>query len=278
MINQNLTEQFVTILRMQRYADTSIKTYASHLTYFLKVSSKLKTEDITQKQLEDFIIWLVEKKKVGQSYQKAMIATITKFYKEIFRRNINLKHLYPKRKENKLPKFLTREEVKKILDATDNLKHKAILTTIYSCGLRLSEVLELKITDIKTQENVLLIRQAKGKKDRVVMLSPVLLELLRTYYKTYKPVNYLFEGQEGERYSERSVQQVLKNALRKADVISPASVHTLRHSYATHLLENGTDIRVIKELLGHNNIKTTEIYTHITDISRARVTSPLDFL
>lgn len=278
MINQDLTKQFVIILRMQRYADRSIKTYASHLAYFLKVSSKLKTEDITQKQLEDFIIWLVEKKNVGQSYQKAMIATITKFYKEIFQRNINLKHLYPKRKENKLPKFLTKEEVKKILAATENLKHKAILTTIYSCGLRLSEVLELKIADIKTRENLLLVRQAKGKKDRVVMLSPLLLELLRTYYKTYKPKTYLFEGQEGEKYSERSVQQILKNALIKASIISPASVHTLRHSYATHLLENGTDIRIIKELLGHNNIKTTEIHTHITDVSRTRVKSPLDLL
>lgn len=278
MINQNLKEQFVTILRMQRYADRSIKTYASHLTYFLKVSSKLKTEDITQKQLEDFIIWLVEKKKVGQSYQKAMIATITKFYNEIYKRNINLKHLYPKRKESKLPKFLTKEEVKKILDATENLKHKAILTTIYSCGLRLSEVLELKIPDIKTQENLLLIRQAKGKKDRVVMLSPLLLELLRTYYKTYKPRNFLFEGQDGESYSERSVQQILKNALAKANVISPATVHTLRHSYATHLLENGTDIRIIKELLGHSNIKTTEIYTHITDARKFNLKSPLDLL
>lgn len=277
-MNSNFIQQFVTILRTQRYADRSIKTYTSHLTYFLKVSSTLKTEDITQRQVEDFIIWLVEKKKVGQSYQKAMIATITKFYKEIFQRNINLKHLYPKRKENKLPKFLTKDEVKKILDATENLKHKAILTTIYSCGLRLSEVLELKIADIKTLENLLLVRQSKGKKDRVVMLSPLLLELLRTYYKSYKPKTYLFEGPEGEKYSERSVQQILKNALVKATVISPASVHTLRHSYATHLLENGTDIRIIKELLGHNNIKTTEIYTHITDVSRAKIKSPLDYL
>lgn len=263
---------------MQRYSENSIRNYISNLNYFLKISSKFKPEDINQKQLEDFIIWLVEKKKVGQSYQKTMIATITKFYKEIFQRNINLKHLYPKRKESKLPKFLTKEEIRKILDATENLKHKAILTTIYSCGLRLSEVLELKMADIKTQENLLLIRQPKGKKDRVVMLSPVLLELLRTYYKTYKPQTYLFEGQEGERYSERSVQQILKNALKKANVISPASVYTLRHSYATHLLENGTDIIIIKELLGHNNIKTTEIYTHITDINKTRVKSPLDFL
>lgn len=278
MMEKNYSERFKTLLTMQRYSENSIRNYISNLNYFLKISSKFKPEEITQKQLEDFIIWLVEKKKVGQSYQKAMIATITKFYKEIFQRPVDLRHLYPKRKECKLPKFLTKVEVRKVLDATENLKHKAILTTIYSCGLRLSELLELKISDIKTHENLLLIRQAKGKKDRVVMLSPVLLELLRTYYRTYKPKNYLFEGQEGERYSERSVQQILKNALSKANVLSPASVHTLRHSYATHLLENGTDIRIIKELLGHNNIKTTEIYTHITDINKTRVKSPLDFL
>ena len=140
MMNENLTDQFTVILRMQRYAEKSIKTYASHLSYFLKLSVKHKPEDITQQQLEDFIVWLVDKKKIGQSYQKAMIATITKFYNEIFNRQISLKYLYPKRKEHKLPKFLTLEEVKQVLDATENLKHKAILTTIYSCGLRLSEV------------------------------------------------------------------------------------------------------------------------------------------
>jgi len=144
-MEKNYSERFKILLTMQRYSENSIRNYISNLNYFLKVSSKLKTEDITQKQLEDFIIWLVEKKKIGQSYQKAMIATVTKFYKEIFQRNINLKHLYPKRKENKLPKYLTKDEVRKILDATENLKHKAILTTIYACGLRLSEVLELKI-------------------------------------------------------------------------------------------------------------------------------------
>ena len=155
-MNKNYENDFATLLRLQRYSENSIKTYKSHLSYFLKLSAKYKTEDITQKQLEDFIIWLVDKKKVGSSYQKAMIATITKFYKEIFQRTVNLHHLYPQRNENKLPKFLSKSEVKKILDSTSNIKHKAILTTIYSCGLRLKEVLELKISDIKTNENLLL--------------------------------------------------------------------------------------------------------------------------
>ncbi|MFL9835390.1 tyrosine-type recombinase/integrase [Chryseobacterium terrae] len=277
-MNKDFKKQFITILHMQRYSDKSIKTYGAHLSYFLKISEKLKTEDITQKQLEDFIIWLVEKKKIGQSYQKAMIATITKFYREVFHREIFLKHLYPKRKEQKLPTFLTRKEIKKILDITENIKHKAILTTIYACGLRLSEVLELQISDIKTQEKLLLIRQAKGKKDRVVVLSEKLLELLRFYYKMYQPKTYLFEGQSERKYSERSVQQIMKNAVTKAGISTSATVHTLRHSYATHLLETGTDIGIIKDLLGHNNIKTTEIYTHITDVSKFKIKSPLDFL
>ena len=248
------------------------------MSYFLKLSSKFSPEDITLKQLEDFIIWLVSKKKVSASYQKAMIATITKFYKEIFKRNVNLKHLYPQRKEDRLPKFLTKNEVKKVLEATLNIKHKAILTTIYSCGLRLSELIELKISDIKTEENILLVRQGKGNKDRVVTLSSKLIELLREYYKMYKPKVYLFEGSRGGKYSKRSVQQIMKYSVEKSGINSPATVHSLRHSYATHLLESGIDIRIIKELLGHSNIKTTEIYTHITDVNKNKIKSPLDYL
>lgn len=277
-MNKNYVKDFATMLRLQRYAESSIKTYTFHLSYFLKLSAKYDPEDITQKQLEDFVIWLVEKKKVGMSYQKAMIATIGKFYKETFQRPVNLKPLYPQRNVNKLPKFLTKMEVKKILNSISNIKHKAILTTIYSCGLRLGELLELKKSDIKTEQNIVLIRKAKGKKDRVVMLSPKLIELLREYYKIYNPKKYLFEGSENEKYSQRSVQQIMKSSLKKSGVASPASVYTLRHSYATHLLENGVDIKTIKELLGHDNIKTTEIYTRITDVIKSRIGSPLDSL
>lgn len=277
-MEKNYSEKFKTLLMLQRYSENSIRNYVSNLNYFLKISSKFEPEEITQKQLEDFIIWLVEKKKIGQSHQKAMMATITKFYREILHRKIDISHLYPKRKEYKLPKFLTKDEVKRILEATENLKHKTILTTIYSCGLRLSEALAIEICDVKSKENFLLIRQSKGNKDRFVTLSQKLIDMLRDYYKEFKPKLFLFEGQAGEQYSPRSVQQILKNSLKKAKIHSPASVHTLRHSYATHLLENGTDIRIIKELLGHNNIKTTEIYTHVTDVKKMSVRSPLDFL
>ena len=277
-MDYNLVEKFADRLKMQRYAENSISSYKTQLVYFLKISEKYKPEEITDVQLEKFMLWLVKEKNIGQSYQKSMLATLKKFYKEVYNRQINLQHLYPKRKEKKLPKFLSQKEVKKILEATENLKHKTILTTIYSCGLRLSEVLELKLSDIKSDDDCIVVRQAKGNKDRIVMLSPKLLELLREYYKKYKPKNFVFEGQNNEQYSPRSVQQILKNALKKSGVSAEATVHTLRHSYATHLLENGTDIRIIKELLGHNNIKTTEIYTHITDVQKKRLRSPLDFL
>lgn len=277
-MDYKLVEKFLTRLRVQRFSENTIENYKSQLIYFLKISNQYKPEDITDNQLEKFILWLVNEKNIGQSYQKAMLATLKKFYKEIFNREVNLSHLYPKRKENKLPKFLTQNEIKKIIDITENLKPKTIITTIYSCGLRLSELLELKISDIKSEQDCIVIRQSKGNKDRIVMLSPKLLDLLREYYKKYKPKEYVFEGQLGGKYSARSVQQILKKSIEIAEIKTQASVHTLRHSYATHLLENGTDIRIIKELLGHNSIKTTEIYTHITDVQKHKLRSPLDFL
>lgn len=190
---------------------------------------------------------------------------------------IQLDYLYPKRSFSKLPKFFSKEEVRNILDNTQNLKHKAILMTIYSCGLRLSELLNLKIKDIKSSDGIIRIHQSKGNKDRIVSLPDKLLATLRHYYQAFKPKEYLFEGEKGGKYSERSVQLILKKALIKANVQSEGSVHTGRHSYATHLIQSGIDIRIVKELLGHENIKTTMIYTHITDIDKQKTPSPLDF-
>lgn len=275
-----LLESFKEKLIIQRYSASSIKNYYSAIHHFLSIASNKYTHplDISLNNIEKFIFWKVEKHDISASHQTVILSSIVKFYKLLFDKDMNLKHLYPKRNETKLPKFLTKQEVKKLLDITKNLKHRAILTTVYSCGLRLSELLELKISDVKSTDFILVIRQAKGKKDRVVNLSPKLIDLLKFYYKEYRPKEYLFEGQSGGKFSPRSVQQVLKKSLKDANINSPATVHTLRHSYATHLLENGVDIRIIKELLGHNNIKTTEIYTHITDVARFQIKSPLDFL
>jgi integrase/recombinase XerD len=174
---------------------------------------------------------------------------------------------------------LSKEEVKKILDAHSNLKHKAMLSMIYSCGLRRSELLNLKFSDIDSKRNIVIIRQSKGKKDRITPLSAKILDLLRRYYKEYSPKTYLFEGQEkNTQYSARSLEEVLKKSVKLASINKPVTLHWLRHSYATHLLESGTDLRYIQELLGHNSSKTTEIYTHVSTKNIPQIKSPFDDL
>jgi integrase/recombinase XerD len=183
------------------------------------------------------------------------------------------------RREKRLPNVLSKEEVKAILEAHNNLKHKVMLSLIYSCGLRCGELLALEPIHIDSKRNIILIKNSKGKKDRIVPLSQKILEMLRTYYKLYKPKRYLFEGQtSGMPYDKRSLQLVLKQALNKTKIIKPVTLHWLRHSYATHLLENGTDLRYIQEILGHSSSKTTEIYTHVSTNSIQRIKSPFDDL
>jgi integrase/recombinase XerD len=196
----------------------------------------------------------------------------------MFNRQLNLKHLYPHSKNKSLPVYLTVREVRRLMENVTNLKHTCIVQLLYGCGLRLNELIHLKLTDIDTKNRIILIRNANGGKDREVMLSPLLLETLQRYYKMYQPNEYLFEGQGGGLYSEKSVQMIVKKAASKAGITKKVTPHTLRHSFATHLLENGTDIRYIQELLGHKSVNTTEIYTHITDIAKLKIKSPLDLL
>jgi integrase/recombinase XerD len=178
-----------------------------------------------------------------------------------------------------LPNVLSKEEVKLILGALSNIKHKTMLSLIYSCGLRRSELLKLKPSDIDSKRNIIIVRAAKGKKDRIVPLSDKILEMLREYYKTHKPKTWLFEGQnENQPYDERSLSNVLKQALAKTNIKKPVSLHWLRHSYATHLLEAGTDLRYIQEILGHSSSRTTEIYTHVSTQSIQKIISPFDTL
>ncbi len=167
-------------------------------------------------------------------------------------------------------------EVKKLIDAIDNVKHKAIISTLYSAGFRLEEALNLKVSDIDSENMVIRIHSGKGNKDRNVVLSDKLLSNLREYYRKYKPDKFLFEGRKGGKYSASSVQAIMKRALQNAGIKRKATPHTLRHSYASHLLEAGTDIRVIKEILGHKTIKTTQIYTHISSANIKSVKSPFD--
>lgn len=182
-------------------------------------------------------------------------------------------------KEKTLPSVLSTQEVIDILKQTENIKHKAILMTIYSAGLRISESINLKFKDIGSDRMQIRVEQGKGKVDRYSLLSVRTLMILREYYKQYRPTVWLFEGvKKGEQYSTRSIQQIFQDAVHKAGITKDVSVHTLRHSFATHLLENGTDLRYIQSLLGHANSKTTEIYTHITTKGFDQIKSPLDTL
>jgi site-specific recombinase XerD len=184
--------------------------------------------------------------------------------------------LHRPKKEHKLPKVLSKNEVKRIFDSCNNIKHRCILMLIYSSGLRRSELIDLEISDIDSERMVVNIKGAKGKKDRISLLSENTLNLLREYYKSYKPKVHLFEGLKGCKYSPTSVANILKKSAQKAGIIKNVTPHMLRHSFATHLLEQGTDLRYIQELLGHNSSKTTEIYTHVSKKAIDKIRNPID--
>jgi site-specific recombinase XerD len=272
----NYLDDFKKLLTIKRYSYRTIKSYSNALkTFFLYFEHK-NPENINPSEIEQFINKMVLIDNISQSYQKVLVGSIKLFYNELLRKNYKLNYLYPDRPEKKLPVVLDKSEIQLLLNSIQNLKHRAILSVIYSAGLRLSEVIEMKLNDIDSKRMLIKIVQGKGKKDRYVMLSEKLLIILREYYKEYKPKEYLFEGQKGGKYSARSVQAIFKEALRNSKIKKEASVHTLRHSFATHLIEQGTDIRIVKEILGHKDIRTTQIYTHISSANISKVKNPFD--
>ena len=233
--------------------------------------------EINEQDIKAYLHGIVKSGK-SISYQNQVINAIKFYYEQVLDMPQRFYEIDRPNKERKLPLVLSEEEVVRIFDAVDNLKHKAILITIYSCGLRISEVLELRLTDIQSDRKLVLIRQGKGKKDRTTILAPTTLELLRKYYLAYRPKVYLFEGGPGISYSSKSVSNILKRALHRAGINKVATPHTLRHSFATHLLENGTDLRYIQVLLGHNSPKTPEIYAHVSTRYLRDVQSPIEKL
>lgn len=271
-----LIDAFTGIMKIRNYSESSIRTYKNHLLLFLTFFSNKEIQNLSEEDLRKYILFCVEVKKYSLSSLKHQVFSIKLFYESVFKRKINLDFAKRFRKEFKLPKVLSKEDMTKIFACIYNLKHKTIIATIYSAGLRLQEAINLKISDIDSNRNIIRITQSKGNKDREVMLSGKLLIILRDYYKKYKPQEWLFENPNGGQYSPRSVQSVFKQALTKARINKPASIHTLRHSFATHLLDDGTDIRYIQNFLGHSSIKTTQIYTHISKDSIKNIKSPFD--
>jgi site-specific recombinase XerD len=270
---QDITDQ----LKMKRYSENTIKVYKEQIIKFFNYYPDTEPANLTDENVKEYILFLIRKKKISFSYQKQVISAIKFYFEKILRRETKKYYFdMPRKQEEKLPVVLSKNEVKKIIDCTYNLKHKTILSTIYSAGLRLSEVVNLKIADIDSDRKLIYVRGGKGKKDRTTLLADELLRLLRKYFQQYKPVYWLFEGKSRKRYAKRSVQNIFKSSLQKANINKNASVHTLRHSFATHLLEGGEDLRYIQKILGHKNIKTTEIYTHITSVGMKNIKSPLD--
>lgn len=276
---QHQTGKFVQWLRSKRYSESTIKTYSDAIRVFLQFFSEKTISEIGNEDIIVFNNEYILKNKLSASYQNQMVNAVKLFFQTIEDRKLDTDKIHRPKKPKTLPNVLSKEEVKAILEAHGNIKHRTMLSLIYACGLRRSELLHLKLADIDSKRGILLIKQAKGKKDRITPISGKIIELLRQYYKAYKPEIWLFEGQfKGGQYSAESLQSVLKQALQKANIKKPVSLHWLRHSYATHLLESGTDLRYIQELLGHNSSKTTEIYTHVSTKSLQNIKSPFDDL
>lgn len=272
-------EKFRNWLLHRRYSDSSIGTYTDCVRVFLSYFSERMPESLDNDDVVLFVNDYILKKGLSYSYQNQFVNAIKLFFREVLKSNIEVDKLERPRTEHKLPNVLSKEEVSKILNALSNQKHRTMLSLIYACGLRRSELLYLKPADIDSKRGLLKINQGKGNKDRVVPISEKIIVMLRDYYKVYRPKIWLFEGQKaGEQYSEASLQKVLKNAVQIAKTNKSVTLHWLRHSYATHLLDGGTDLRFIQELLGHKSSKTTEIYTHVTIKSLKNIKSPFDDL
>ena len=278
MKKQEILNKFRKQIAIENYSGQTQKTYISAIKLFLEYVSILKKNKIDDSDIQNYLYYCKSERNYSYSSMKHVVASISYLYSKVLNKP-KPKALDVKfRKPTTLPTILSVNEIAKLLKVINNLKHKTILVLIYSAGLRLGELLSLELGDIDSSTMKIHIRGAKGKKDRYVMLSENVLVLLREYYKKYKPQKYIFEGQGGEKYSPKSVQSVFKRALKKAGIKKKATVHTLRHSFATHLLDDGTDIRYIQELLGHKRLGTTQIYTHVSSYSINKIKSPADRL
>jgi integrase/recombinase XerD len=265
-------------LEDHRYSTRTVETYVALLELYFKFFYKRNPYEITQNEVCDFINDFIIKNGFSASYQNQMVSAIRLYYEISGKGKIVPQLLERPRRGRALPKVFSKEEISKILNSSGNTKHKLLLWIIYSCGLRRSEVTNIRLTDIDRVRNIIHIREGKGGVDRIVPVSEKVWHKIDEYMESYNPRMYLFEGPSGGRYSSESVYSVFRTAMKKAGIKKEVGVHSLRHSYATHLHENGLDIRYIQELLGHKSTRTTEIYTHVSRRNLIQVKSPIDDL
>ena len=270
--------RYIETLKLKSYSPSTIKTYGNEFCAFMNKFNHHHPEKISPEQIRRYILYCAVELKLSEFTINSRMNAIKFYYEQVLHQNRIFFDVPRPKKPSVLPKVLSVNEVRDILNHTKNFKHKMILKTIYGMGLRVSEVVNLKIEDIDSYVMLVHIKGAKGKKDRIVVLPESLLDDLRKYYKMYKPKVYLFENRFGEKMHVRSVQSIFKKGLEASNSWKNVGVHSLRHSFATHLLENGTDVTLIQQLLGHNNIKTTLTYTHVSRKNILKVKSPLDNL
>lgn len=266
-------------LYSRRYSKSTINVYSDVLTVFFRFWGYLSDEAVDNTHIIEFNTKYILANGYSSSYQNQAINAIRLYFERVVGKKLRMDLMHRPKRQKMLPNVLSAQEVKRLLEGVENIKHRAMLSLIYACGLRSGELLRIRLSDIQSDRLLLMIKQSKGKKDRMVPISEKILTLLRDYYKFYKPKVYLFEGQEvGHPYDERSLQLVMRQCVARAGINKPATLHWLRHSFATHLLENGTDIRIIQELLGHSSSRTTDIYTHVSRVHLQKITSPFDRL
>ena len=263
-------------MKLRGYSPQTCKAYRNHLLRFWRYYDR-ELHSLSEDEIRAYLLWLIEEKAISRSYHDQTVSAIKFLYNHVLHRPKAIEKLPRPRREKTLPNVLSRNEVLRILEALTNIKHRALLMVAYSAGLRVSEVARLRLEDIDRDRRLIKVRQGKGQKDRYVPLSAVTLEAMRAYWNVYKPQGWLFPGARADRHiTTRTIQNALAKVRERTGIKKPFTIHTLRHSFATHLLEDGTDLRYVQEFLGHKKPETTMIYTHVTEKDASRIRSPLD--
>ena len=278
-VNQPALNQMHELLLLKGYSPNTIQTYCVEFAQLLYILKDTNVDALTPDRLRSYFLYCVKTLKLSENTIHSRLNAVKFYFEQVLHREKLFFFEIPRpQKRSSLPKVFSKSDIVKLFSQVDNLKHLTMLKLCYGMGLRVSEIVNLKIANIDSGRMLVHIENAKGKADRYVTLPTSILEELRKYFRAYKPKIYLFEGQHGGHYSIRSVQAVFKNAMKKAKINKNVGIHGLRHSYATHLLEAGTDVTFIQQLLGHRNLKTTIIYTHVSNRKLGNIKSPLDDL
>jgi len=276
-VNEHVLPALEQRLKLKGYSPSTIRTYLNEVGIFIRTIKHHKADDFTTQRIKDYLQYCLEKLNLTENTLHSRMNALKFYYEQVLKRSKFFWDIPRPKKGMQLPKVLSKEEMIRLLKAIENVKHKTMIMLGYACGLRVSEITGLELKDMDEDRRLLHIRRAKGKKDRVVSLSPVMLVMLREYKLQYATEKYLFEGQTpGTLYSTRSLESIIAAAKEKAGIKKAGSMHMLRHSFATHLLDKGTDVVFIQKLLGHNDIKTTLRYLHVTNKDMLNILSPIE--